>query len=93
VSQELLDILACPMCKGDVEYIREGDFLHCRKDDVRYYKERLEGRTACPKCGDAMEDITGEVLVCTECRRWYPIIDDIPHMLPDELREDLDLGS
>jgi uncharacterized protein YbaR (Trm112 family) len=89
VSQELLDILACPMCKKDVEYRRDEGFLYCRKDDIRFYKERMEGKTTCPKCSGGLEEIEGEVLVCTECKRWYPIIDDIPHMLPDELREDL----
>ena len=27
------------------------------------------------------------ILFCTECSRYYPIIDEIPVMLPDELRE------
>lgn len=27
------------------------------------------------------------VLFCTECSRYFPIIDEIPVMLPDELRE------
>jgi len=27
------------------------------------------------------------VLFCTKCSRYYPIIDEIPIMLPDELRE------
>jgi len=27
------------------------------------------------------------ILFCTKCRRYYPIIDEIPVMLPDELRE------
>jgi uncharacterized protein YbaR (Trm112 family) len=89
LSQELLDILACPMCKKDVEYRTEEDFLYCKNDDVRYYKGQMKGEDICPKCGDALEEIKGEVLLCTECKRWYPIIDDIPHMLPDELREDL----
>lgn len=26
-------------------------------------------------------------LFCTKCNRYYPIIDEIPVMLPDELRE------
>ena len=35
------------------------------------------------------EDQTVEegVLFCTKCSRYYPIIDEIPVMLPDELRE------
>ena len=89
VSNELLEILACPMCKKDVEYKKEEDFLSCRKCDIRYFAERFKNRSTCPKCGEKLEKIKGEVLVCVDCRRWYPIIDDIPHMLPDELREDL----
>jgi uncharacterized protein YbaR (Trm112 family) len=88
ISSELLEILACPMCKKDVEYKKDEDFLYCKKCDIRYYAERMKQDT-CPKCGEKLEKIKGEVLVCVECRRWYPIIDDIPHMLPDELREDL----
>ncbi len=37
--------------------------------------------------------IVNGVLVCTECNRYYPIIDEIPVMLPDDLRnktEDLE---
>ena len=33
------------------------------------------------------EEITEGLLVCTECNRWYPISDEIPQMLPDDLRE------
>ena len=38
VSKELLQILACPACKGDLEYDAEADTLTCR------------GRH-CPHCG------------------------------------------
>lgn len=33
------------------------------------------------------EEITEGLLLCSECKRWYPIMDEIPQMLPDELRE------
>lgn len=36
------------------------------------------------------------VLLCSKCKRYYPIIDEIPVMLPDELRkrkEDLEFLS
>ena len=49
VSQELLEILACPACKATVEV----------KPD-------------------------GNALKCVECKRVYPIRDDIPVMLIDE---------
>jgi uncharacterized protein len=49
VSQELLDILVCPLCKASLTLV-------------------LEGRG----------------LKCSQCRRVYPIRDDIPVMLVDE---------
>jgi uncharacterized protein len=49
ISQDLLDILACPACKAKVEL---------------------------------KEDESG--LKCVECRRVYPIREDIPVMLIDE---------
>ncbi len=88
INKELLDILACPIDKKDVEYKENEDFLSCKECDIRYLADRTGGDT-CHKCNGGMEKIKGEVLVCTECNRWYPIIDDIPHMLPDELRDDL----
>jgi uncharacterized protein YbaR (Trm112 family) len=33
------------------------------------------------------EEITEGLLFCTDCNRWYPISDEIPQMLPDDLRE------
>jgi len=34
------------------------------------------------------EDVVSEgVLFCTKCSRFYPIIEEIPIMLPDELRD------
>jgi uncharacterized protein YbaR (Trm112 family) len=33
------------------------------------------------------ETVKEGVLFCTKCSRYYPIIDEIPVMLPDELRE------
>lgn len=33
------------------------------------------------------EEIVEGLLVCSKCNRFYPIIEEIPHMLPDELRE------
>jgi len=30
------------------------------------------------------------LIVCPKCLRWYPIREEIPEMLPDELREEQD---
>jgi uncharacterized protein YbaR (Trm112 family) len=51
---------------------------------------------ACPICKhhpldlhifEEGEEIEEGILVCSNCGRWYPIIETIPHMLPDDLRE------
>lgn len=58
---------------------------------------------ACPMCKhhplklhvfEEKEEIVEGLIVCPACNRWYPIVDEIPSMLPDELRsseEDLSL--
>lgn len=32
------------------------------------------------------DEIVEGMIVCPKCLRWYPIKDEIPEMLPDELR-------
>ncbi|MEZ7890986.1 MAG: Trm112 family protein [Candidatus Wallbacteria bacterium] len=49
MSKELIDILCCPVCRGDVLYLKE----------------------------------TCE-LICKNCKRAYPVRDDIPIMLEEE---------
>ncbi len=34
VGRELLDILACPKCRGELEYVKDG--LVCRKCELVY---------------------------------------------------------
>ncbi|MFC1670633.1 Trm112 family protein [Spirochaetota bacterium] len=49
INTKLLEILACPACKGDVEY-----------------------------------DVKNSKILCTDCKRIYPVKDGIPIMLVDE---------
>lgn len=74
VSQELLDILACPSCKGDLEYDKVQDTLTCLKKH-------------CPECGMPVNDVG--VCQDEECGKTsenfaglrYRVEDDIPIML------------
>jgi len=59
-------------------------------------KKKLMDILACPMCKHyplelyvfkENDEVTDGVIVCSKCLRWYPIIDEIPHMLPDELRD------
>ena len=36
ISKELLDILVCPACKGDLEYDEKGASLTCHACRLRY---------------------------------------------------------
>ncbi len=54
------------------------DILAC-PIDKHYPLELLEFITK----GDVIAD---GVLLCSECRRYYPVVDEIPVMLPDNLR-------
>ena len=37
LSQELLDILACPQCKGDLEYDKKNEKLICHVCRLKYH--------------------------------------------------------
>jgi uncharacterized protein YbaR (Trm112 family) len=34
------------------------------------------------------DEVIEGVILCSKCKRFYPIIDEIPVMLPDDLRKD-----
>ena len=36
MDKKLLDILACPICKGELKYDRENNELICEKDHLAY---------------------------------------------------------
>ena len=67
----MLEILACPI---DKHYPLELFEINVKEDDDN---------------NNNNEDIiiSDGVLFCNKCYRFYPIIDEIPVLLPDELRE------
>lgn len=72
VDQELLEILACPLCKEEVKVIA---LSQGRRSTVRdKYREKFRGE----------EPVVEQGLQCVKCRRIYPIVSDIPVMLVDE---------
>jgi uncharacterized protein YbaR (Trm112 family) len=97
----LLDILACPMCKnfplalyifdkkeeeGDIKLERVPCELYCGLQNMRITNE-VDKKELLKKCLRCMKiNIVNALLVCEKCYRWYPVIDEIPHMLPYKLR-------
>jgi uncharacterized protein YbaR (Trm112 family) len=76
VDAELLEILACPICKEEVKLTPLSD---TRKTDVKNkYREKFRGE----------EPVVEEGLRCVKCGRIYPIVSDIPVMLVDEAFEE-----
>jgi len=76
VDAELLDILACPLCKEEVKPV---PLSPARQATVRdKYREKFRGE----------EPVVEEGLRCVKCGRIYPVVSDIPVMLVDEAFEE-----
>ena len=56
--------------------------------------EKLLDILACPLCDERPPlRLQGEYLICTVCGHGFPIIDDIPHLLPEDAIAPEDLKS
>ncbi len=76
IDAELLEILACPICKEEVKPVA---LAEARRKSVRdKYREKFRGE----------EPVVEQGLQCVKCRRIYPIVSDIPVMLVDEAFEE-----
>lgn len=80
ISQELLDILACPSCKGDLEYDASKETLTCRSRHCVACGMPVDKAGKCQEeeCGQQSSEFVGLE---------YRIEDDIPIMLIDEARK------
>ncbi len=91
-----MDVLACPVCKNFPLklYVIKDE----KKDINSYEKPRCEiycgflgkyiNEIKEAPCSDCYKSkIIEGYLVCEKCHRWYPIIDTVPELLPDELRD------
>ncbi len=99
MKYRLLDLLACPIDKDfplklivfqeeerSIEF-KHGSViceLYCGLK-AAYVKDSSLSAEECNKC--MKREILNGILICSKCNRWYPIVDEIPQLLPDELRE------
>ncbi|MET1101803.1 MAG: Trm112 family protein [Pyrodictiaceae archaeon] len=74
--RELLEKFKPPLCE-----------LYCYRLQQPIGKsiKEIGDKAPCAECLK-VEVVTG-VIYCPNCGRWYPIIDEIPRMLPDNLRK------
>jgi len=93
----LMDLLACPMCKKfplkliifKMEDREKPKSLpsKCPLFCVfkgGWVKDINPSDEECLECFS--KEVVEGLIICEDCYRWYPIIDEIPHMLPDDLR-------
>ncbi|HDD42632.1 MAG: Trm112 family protein [Thaumarchaeota archaeon] len=96
MKYRLMDLLACPICKSfplelrvfetrgiEVELKPDRCELYCGFSS-KWIKELAEE----PRCEECWKiEVVSGILICKKCGRWYPIQDEIPRMLPDDLRD------
>ena len=76
IDAELLEILACPICKVEVKTVPLSEE---RRTAVRdKFRDKFRGE----------EPVVEDGLQCVKCGRIYPIVSDIPVMLVDEAFEE-----
>lgn len=89
MRKSLLEILACPIDKHSPLELFEINMQLTDESSSDIQGENgmaLEERTGNDTTFDNVIVKEG-VLFCSRCSRFFPIIDEIPIMLPDELRE------
>jgi uncharacterized protein YbaR (Trm112 family) len=85
-----LDLIELHVKEFEDDNLRESKFPN---DDKNTKKNKLRVNEENEIRGDVNKDkdkvivIIEGILYCKKCLRFYPIIDEIPIMLPDELRE------
>jgi len=100
MKYRLLDILACPY---DKEFPLKLFVLERKEYPKRvldrkkplcelycaYLSKYLKELKSEPPCEECIKwEISEGILYCSKCNRWYPIIEEIPHMLPDKYRKE-----
>ncbi|MFX1364346.1 MAG: Trm112 family protein [Promethearchaeota archaeon] len=77
-SKECLNLVKTEVKQKIVDYLKKNNIENI--DDIfpeLYFLNKIKLET----------EIESGLLFCDKCKRWYPIIDTIPQMLPDKYRD------
>ncbi|AAY80175.1 Trm112 family protein [Sulfolobus acidocaldarius] len=100
MKYRLLDLLACPICKHFPLQYHIFSYKKIQRE-IKDEKKPLceifcsfknininEAKSSDLPCDECYQyEIVDALLYCPNCKRWYPVIDEIPRMLPDKLRK------
>lgn len=89
MRKSLLEILACPIDKHTPLELFEINVNSTNKSSIDKQGENGITQDELTHNHTSYENVIVKdgVLFCSRCSRFFPIIDEIPIMLPDELRE------
>jgi len=99
LKYRLMDLLACPIDKTfplKLIVLRESEAsvhsaaggpceLYCGRLAREVKPSDTPEALGCSTC--MKTEVEEGVLYCTTCSRWYPILEGIPRLLPDQLRD------
>ena len=96
MKYRLMDLLACPICKAfplklyvcNLREVKPPERVKPCELYCAYHGSMLKELGEEPRCRECYgKEIVDGLLLCPNCGRWYPIEEEIPRLLPDELRE------
>lgn len=85
----LIELIACPMCRGVSFSLKAFEEYRNRTGDIIKGHDAAYSVENYNKSGENYKIKTG-ILFCNSCNRWYPIVDGIHILLPDNYRDEKD---
>ncbi len=98
MKYKLVDILACPECKNyplELHVEEASNIKNKMQSNTKpecelfcsYLNKDVKSLNGAPCAECNSIDIKKGYFVCNKCNRWYPILDGIPELLPDYMRD------
>ncbi len=100
MKKNLLDILACPLDKNYPLELFEFNTkeIHAKNNEDQQHRpspqkidnkfnDKIEQNENTTTTTDITTVIIDGMLYCNKCNRFYPIVEEIPILLPDDLRD------